>query len=173
MKSKKYFDIAKKYAADVINGDVVASDDVINACKRFIEDLGREDLKINTSDADQVVGIIESVFVHRQGEALDGTPLQGKPFKLQPWQIFIVYNLLAIWHKGTKERKYKEAFIMLGRKNGKTSFVASLAFAVAMIQRKSGSRIYVVAAALKQALESFNFILFSLQYNYRIRFRCS
>ena len=53
---------------------------------------------------------------------------------------------------------------MLGRKNGKTSFVAALAFAVALIQRKSGSKIYVVAAALKQALESFDFIKYSLRY---------
>ncbi|MBR3125551.1 MAG: terminase large subunit, partial [Mogibacterium sp.] len=40
----------------------------------------------------------------------------------------------------------------------------ALSFAVAIIQRKSGSTVYVVAAALKQALESFNFIIFSLKY---------
>ena len=164
-KPNKYFQTAKKYAADVIAGKVIASDDVINACKRFEEDLKRKDLEINTVQADLTISIIETVFVHRQGEAIDGTPLRGKPLKLEPWQIFIIYNLIGIYYKGRNERKYKEAFIMLGRKNGKTSLVASLAFAISMIQRNSGSKVYVVAAALKQALESFYFIMFSLQHD--------
>ena len=164
MKAKKYFNIATQYAEDVISGKITASDDVINACKRFQEDLKRNDIIVDTRQADAVVSIMEGIFVHRKGEALDGTPLLGKPFKLEPWEIFIVYNLLALWYRGKNERKYKEAFIMIARKNGKTSFIAALAFAVAIVQRKSGSTIYVVAAALKQALESFNFIIFSLQY---------
>lgn len=164
MKAKKYFNIATQYAEDVISGKITASDDVINACKRFQEDLKRDDIIVDTRQADAVVSIMEGIFVHRKGEALDGTPLLGKPFKLEPWEIFIVYNLLALWYRGKNERKYKEAFIMIARKNGKTSFVAAFAFAVAIVQRKSGSTIYVVAAALKQALESFNFIIFSLQY---------
>lgn len=164
MKAKKYFNIATQYAEDVISGKITASDDVINACKRFQEDLKRDDIIVDTRQADAVVSIMEGIFVHRKGEALDGTPLLGKPFKLEPWEIFIVYNLLALWYRGKNERKYKEAFIMIARKNGKTSFIAALAFAVAIVQRKSGSTIYVVAAALKQALESFNFIIFSLQY---------
>ena len=164
MKAKKYLQVAKDYASDVISGKIVASDDVINACKRFQEDLNRPDLVMKNEQPDQAISIMENIFVHKQGEAPDGSPLQGKPLKLEPWQIFIIYNLLGFWYKGTKERKYKEAWIMLGRKNGKTSFVAALAFAVALIQRKSGSKIYVVAAALKQALESFDFIKYSLRY---------
>lgn len=164
MKAKKYFNIAIQYAEDVISGRKVAGADIVNACKRFQEDLKREDLLIDTKQADAVVSIMEGIFVHRKGEDIDGTPLLGKPFKLEPWEIFIVYNLLAIWYKGKNERKYKEAFIMIARKNGKTSFIAAFSFALAIVQRKSGSTIYVVAAALKQALESFNFLLFSLQY---------
>lgn len=164
MKAKKYLQVAKDYASDVISGKIVASGDVINACKRFEEDLNRPDLVVKNEQPDQAISIMENIFVHKQGEAPDGSPLQGKPLKLEPWQIFIIYNLLGFWYKGTKERKYKEAWIMLGRKNGKTSFVAALAFAVALIQRKSGSKIYVVAAALKQALESFDFIKYSLRY---------
>lgn len=164
MKAKKYFNIAIQYAEDVISGRKVAGADIVNACKRFQEDLKREDLLIDTKQADAVVSIMEGIFVHRKGEDIDGTPLLGKPFKLEPWEIFIVYNLLGIWYKGKNERKYKEAFIMIARKNGKTSFIAAFSFALAIVQRKSGSTIYVVAAALKQALESFNFLLFSLQY---------
>lgn len=164
MRAKKYADIAKQYADDVISGKIIIGDGVVNACKRFKKDLERDDLEFRTTQADAAVTIMEGLMVHRKGEALDGTPLLGQPFKLAPWQIFITYNLLGFWYKGTQERRYKEAFIMLGRKNGKTSFVASLAFAMSIIQRKSGSTVYVVAAALKQALESFEFLKFSLDY---------
>lgn len=164
MRRKKYADIAIQYAQDVVAGRKVAGKDVVNACRRFLDDLERPDLEFRTTQPDAAVSIIEGMFVHRKGETLDGTPLLGKPFTLEPWEIFCTYNLLGFWYPGTDERRYKEAFIMIGRKNGKTSYIASLAFAVAIIQRKSGSTIYVVAAALKQAMESFQFILFSLRY---------
>ena len=164
MKAKQYKDVAIKYADQVISGKKIAGDDIVNACKRFKSDLKRKDLEFRTTEADAACSIMEGLFVHRKGEAIDGTPLLGKPFKLEPFEIFITYNLLGFFYTGTQERRYKEAFIMLARKNGKTSFIAALSFAVAIIQRKSGSTIYVVAAALKQALESFNFLTFSLKY---------
>ena len=164
MKAKHYKEIAIKYAKDVVSGIKIAGADVINACRRFLEDLKRPELELRTKEPDAAVTIMEGIFVHRKGEALDGTPLLGKPFKLEPWEIFIVYNLLGFFYKGTNERRYKQALIFIPRKNGKTSFVASFSFAVAIIQRRSGSTVYVVAAALKQALESFNFLVFTLKY---------
>ena len=164
MKAKHYKDIAIQYAEEVTSGKKIAGKEIIAACQRFLDDLKRDDLEFRTKDPDAAVTIIEGIFVHRKGEALDGTPLLGKPFKLQPFQIFIVYNLLGFWWKGTNERRIKECLIFLPRKNGKTSFIATLSFAVAIIQRRSGSTIYVVAAALKQALETFNFLVFTLKY---------
>ncbi len=164
MKAKHYAERAKKYAQKVIDGKIILGADAVNACKRFLKDLKRKNLEFRTTQADAAVSIMEGMFVHRKGEAIDGTPLMGQPFALQDWQIFIVYNLLGFFYKGTEERRYKEAFIMTGRKNGKTSYIGAFTFAVAIIQRHSGSTVYVVAAALKQALESFNFIVFSLRY---------
>lgn len=164
MKKKHYADRAKQYALDVVSGKVIIGEDVVNSCKRFLKDLERTDLEFRPDVADAACSIMEGLLVHRKGETLAGLPLMGKPFMLDPWEVFIVYNLLGFYYAGKDERRFKEAFIMVGRKNGKTSFIAGLALAVAIIQRKSGSTVYVVAAALKQALESFNFLLFSLQY---------
>lgn len=164
MKAKKYRKRAIKYARDVVGRKIIIGEDVVNACSRFLEDLKRDDLEFRTAQPDAACAIMEGLLVHRKGEALDGTPLLGKPFMLEDFEIFIVYNLLGFWYAGTQERRYKEAFIMLARKNGKTSFIAALSFAVSIIQRKSGATVYVVAAALKQALESFKFIDFSLEY---------
>ena len=164
MKGKHYAERAKQYARDVVERKIIIGEDVVHACQRFLEDLERDDLEFRPAVADAACAIMEGLLVHRKGEALDGTPLMGKPFILEPFEIFITYNLLGFYLAGTEERRFKEAYIMLARKNGKTSYIAALAFAVAIIQRKSGSTVYVVAAALKQALESFNFLIFSLRY---------
>lgn len=164
MKKNGHIEDVIKYAEDVTAGKIIAGQDRINACQRFLDDMKREDLEFRTTQPDAACSIIEGMMVHRKGESLDGTPLLGKPFILEPWELFCVYNILGFWYRGTQERRFKEAFIFIPRKNGKTSFVAGLAFAVAIIQRKSGSTVYVVAAALKQALESFQFIVFSLRY---------
>ena len=163
--AKKYKDEAIKYADDVISGKQVASVEVTNACKRFKEDLKREDLEYRSFDVDFCINFIQGFFVHKKGEDLEGNPLQGKPLMLSPWEIFITANILGFYYKGTNLRRYKEAFIEIGRKNGKTSFVAALAFAVSILQRKSGATTYIVASALKQTMEAFSFITFSLDYN--------
>src|SRR5699024_10616238 len=121
------------------------------------------DLELHTKEPDLVIGIIERTMVHKQGEDLDGQPLMNTPLKLQPWQIFIVYNLVGFYYKGTNERRYKEAFIFIPRKNGKTTFIAALAWGLAILERKSGATIYIVAASQKQACQSFDFIIHSLR----------
>lgn len=162
--AKRYRQVAIDYAEQIVTGKKVASDEVIKACQRFLDDLKRDDLELRDRDPDFCINIMESVLVHTQGEDLDGVPFYGKPFRLEPFQIFIVYNLFGFYWKGTNKRRFKEAFIETGRKNGKTSFVAGLAFAVSILQRKSGSKVYVVAAALKQTMEAFHFLTNSLKY---------
>ena len=162
-KAKSYKQIAIDYANAVIEGRIIAGAEIVCACMRFLKDLEREDLEYRDHDPDLAINIIETTMVHSQGERLDGTPLRGEKFILEPFQIFITCNILGFWWKGTEIRRFNEAFIMLGRKNGKTSFVAGLAWAISIIQRRSGSKCYIIANALKQALESFHFLTESLK----------
>ncbi|PFW97695.1 terminase large subunit [Bacillus pseudomycoides] len=151
-----------EYAASIVEGRKLANKEQIQGCERFFNDLKNPEYEFNPKDAEFVIGIIEKTFVHAQGEMLDGTPLRGTPFLLEPFHKYQVYNLLGFYHKGTKIRRFKEAFIYIPRKNIKTSFAAALAWALGLLNRKSGSKVYIVAAALKQSLESFNFINFNL-----------
>lgn len=162
-KKPKNLDLAMEYARSIVEGRKIACKEQIQCCQRFLDDLKNPDYEFNSKDAEFVIGIIEKTFVHDQGERLDGTPLRGEPFLLEPWQKFIIYNLVGLYHTGTKIRKYKEAFIYIPRKNGKTRLIAALAWALALLERKSGSKIYIVGAALRQALQSFNFILFNIR----------
>lgn len=163
MATKQFKQIAIQYAENVVAGKIIAGNNFLE-CKRFLEDLKREDLELHTKEPDLVCNIIERFMVHKQGENLKGEPLMNTPMLLQPWQVFTVYNLVGFYYTGTKERRYKEAFIFIPRKSGKTMFIAALAFALAILERRSGSIIYIVAASQKQACESFNDILYTLRY---------
>jgi phage terminase large subunit-like protein len=159
----KNFDIVMEYVEKVLSGKKVACVETIQMCARFKKDLENPAYDFNPKDAEFVIGIIEKTFVHQKGEDMNGYPLRGKPFLLEPWQKFVVYNLLGFFHKGTILRKYKEAFIMLARKNGKTPFMSALAWGLGLLERKSGAEIVIVGALLKQALQSFNFINYNLK----------
>lgn len=161
---KSYKEIAIKYAENAASGNIVCAREVEEAAKRFQDDLKRKDLELHTKEPDFVIGIIEKLMVHQQGETIDGKPLMNTPLILEPWQIFIVYNLVGFYFKGTNERRFKEGFIFIPRKNGKTLFVAALAFGLSLLERKSGARVYIVAAALKQACESFGDIIHTIKY---------
>ncbi|HBL4757036.1 TPA: terminase large subunit [Listeria monocytogenes] len=157
------YDSVMNYVNEVVKGKKIAGKEIQQAAKRFKRDLKNKEYEFNPKDAEFVIGIIERTFVHDQGERIDGTPLRGTPFILEPWQKFIIYSLLGFYIKGTIVRRFKEAFIFLPRKNGKTRFVAALSWALALLERKSGSKIYIVGAALEQSLQSFNFINFNIK----------
>ncbi|HAM2151999.1 TPA: terminase large subunit [Listeria monocytogenes] len=165
MTAKDFFnyDSVMNYVNEVVKGKKIAGKEIQQAAKRFKRDLKNKEYEFNPKDAEFVIGIIERTFVHDQGERIDGTPLRGTPFILEPWQKFIIYSLLGFYIKGTIIRRFKEAFIFLPRKNGKTRFVAALSWALALLERKSGSKIYIVGAALEQSLQSFNFINFNIK----------
>ena len=157
----KYAADVQRYVDRVISGEIVAGKKRRQACERFVRMAEDPRYEVRTKDADFVIGIIEKTFRHRQGQTLDGTPLRGQPLMLEPWQRFCVYGMLVFFHKGTNERVVKEAFIFIPRKNGKTMFVSALSYALALLERESGSKVYVVGAALKQAMETFE----NWQYN--------
>lgn len=162
--AKKYknYDAVMEYAKNIISGKTTANKYRIIGCQRFMDGLENPEYDFKPGDAEFVIQIIESTFCHAQGEMLDGTPLQGKPFLLTDFHKFIVYNLLSFFQKGTKIRRFKEAFIYMPRKNIKTSFAAALAWGLGLLNRKSGSKVYITSAALTQSLESWNFIKWNI-----------
>lgn len=155
--------LVENYVDAVLSGKRKAGKEVVLACERYRKDLKNKDYEFRAKDPELLIGIVERLMVHKKGQTLDGDDLMNTPFVLSDWQCFIVYNLLGFFYAGTNKRRYKEAFIMIPRKNGKTSLVAALAFGLAILERKSGATLYIVAASQKQALESFEFIIHSLR----------
>ena len=151
-----------EYAESIRDGRKIACMELQQAIDRFFRDLDNPNYEIDCKAPEFCIGIIEKTFCHQQGEKLDGTPLRGTPFLLEPFHKFIIYNLVGFRLTGTDIVRFHEALIFIPRKNIKTSFAASLAWALGLWYRKSGSKVYITSAALMQSLESFNFIKYNV-----------
>ena len=152
-----------EYVEGVLSGEILSCEEIVLACKRYLRDLENPKWDFRSEPANDIIGIIETTMCHQQGEFLDATPLRGTPFLLLPYHKFIVYNVMGFYKAGTKERRFKEALDFVPRKNIKTTFAAALAWALALYERRSGSKVYEVGGALKQALEGFDFLRYNLR----------
>lgn len=152
-----------EYAESIRDGRKIACVELQQAVERFFEDLENPAYTMDAKGPEFCIQIIERTICHQQGEKLDGTPLRGKPFLLEPFHKFIIYNLLGFKLTGTDVVRFHEALIFIPRKNIKTSFAAALSWALSLWYRKSGSKVYIASAALKQSLESFNFLAYNIR----------
>lgn len=159
---KSNFEEVMAYARGCVDGSIIANEYRIKGCQRFLNDLENPDYDFRKSDPEFVINMIENTFCHQQGEMFDGTPLRGMPFLLMPFHKFIIYNLLGFKLRGTNINRFHEALIFIPRKNVKTTFAAALAYGLGILYRMSGTKIYVVAAALKQTMETFGFMKYNI-----------
>lgn len=135
-----------KYAHDVVNGDIIAGKWIKLACQRHLNDLKRKDVFFDVAAAKSVVLWFKFIPI------TDGKEV-GKATVLLPWQIFIVCCLVAWKVKATGLRKYKYAYVQVGRKNGKSTIAGGLTL---YYMYKSGyfkPRAFSVATKKDQAKE--------------------
>ena len=162
-------DHAAEYAAEVesyvdgvLSGEIVACKTIVQSCERYRRDLQNPKWEFRPAPACWIIAVIETLICHQRGQFLDATPLRGTPFLLLPYHKFIVFNVMGFYKAGTDERRFKEVLDFVPRKNVKTTFAAALAFALALWERESGAETYIVAGALKQARQSFDFLAYNL-----------
>ena len=161
LKGKNWPEVLE-YATSIRDGQKIACQELRQAVDRFFRDIESPEYWVDYKAAEFCIQIIEKTLCHQQGERLDGTPLRGTPFVLEPYQKFILYNLVGLKLSGTNIVKYHEALIYVPRKNGKTGLAAALAWALSLLYRKSGAKCYIASAALMQSLESFNFLKYNV-----------
>lgn len=142
-----------EYANDMLSGKIPVNKARKDAAKRFLQDLENPDYSINELNVNLVIFLIEHTFKHIKGSA------RGKSFILEMWQKWIIFNLVGFELKGTTERRFKEAFIFIPRKNSKTFFASALAWALSILEKDNYAVLYIIATKLDRALEAFNNIL--------------
>lgn len=152
-----------KYAESIRTGKKAACIELKQAVERFFNDLENRNYYMDCKAPEFCIKIIEKTICHRMGEKLDGTPLRGTPFLLEPFHKFIIYNLVGFKLKSNDTVRFHEALIFIPRKNIKTSFAAALSWSLSLLYRKAGAKTYIVAAALAQSLESFDFLKYNIE----------
>jgi phage terminase large subunit-like protein len=95
--------------------------------------------------AERAIGFIETFITHTKGE------LSKEPLKLEKWQKKIVGDLFGWKNKKTSFRKFRTAFIMVPRKNGKSTLCAAIGLYMLFADNERGSEIYSAAGDRQQA----------------------
>lgn len=138
----------RKYCNDVLSGAIPAGVNTVNAVKRFLSDLSREDLVFDEERVDRVVRFI-GALKHYTGRH------NGLPFTLEPWQLFITANLYGFYLKDGR-RRFQTAYIEVARKNGKSALMAALSLYGLVADGEAAAEILFAANSKEQAKRGFD-----------------
>jgi len=144
-----------QYARDVLKGRIVVGPLVRMACARHERDLKQAKVKgfrFDETAADHAIG-----FIERWVRLPDTSDEQGnaKPFHLEPWQVFIVGSLFGWKWTVSGYRRFRNAFIEIGKGNGKTPLLAAIGLYGLMMDGQKAPEIYAAAADRDQAMIMF------------------
>jgi phage terminase large subunit-like protein len=93
--------------------------------------------------ANKAIAFIENFCHHSEG--------RSDLLHLELWQKAIVAAIFGIMDKTTGYRQFREIFIVVARKNGKTLFAAAIAAYMTYIDGEYGAKVYFLAPKLDQA----------------------
>lgn len=112
--------------------------------ERIIKGLEDGSFFYSSKKASAAVGFIENFCRHHEGVLAPGL------IRLELWQKAFISVLFGIVDKdGT--RHFREVFLIIARKNGKTLLAAAIAAYCAFLDGEYGGRIYFTAPKLEQA----------------------
>lgn len=140
----KYTDYANK----IINGEIPSCKYIKLACERYLSFMEREDMEFKPEKVDKVVNFI-SHLKHYTGVH------NGLNFRLSDWQFFVVCSLYGFYWKNTDKRVTRNAYIEVGRKNGKSFLSAALCLYHLIGDDEAAAEVILAATSAQQALISF------------------
>lgn len=146
---------AQKYARDVVGGKILACSFVKAACARHLNDLKASKAKaypykFDRDAAERVCSFIQ-LMPHTKGKWAHGK----QRIKLEPWQLFI-FSMIYGWKiKADNTRRFREAYIEVPRKNGKSIIAAGAGIYGLCADNEYGAEVYCGATSEKQAWEVF------------------
>ena len=99
--------------------------------------------EFNEKKANKAIKFIENFCHHSEG--------RSDLLHLELWQKAIVSAIFGIMDKTTGYRQFREVFIIVARKNGKTLFAAAIAEYMTYVDGEYGAKVYFLAPKLDQA----------------------
>lgn len=142
---------AHRYARDVVAGRVVAGKWVRLACARHLHDLatGHErGLWFDDRAANLALAFCRLLLLSKGR-------WKTAHFEPQPWQCFLLGCVFG-WKRADGRRRFREAYLEVARKNGKTETAAAIALLCLIADGEVGAEVYVVATKRDQARTTFD-----------------
>lgn len=138
-----------KYVAGVTSGDIIVGKHVAAAVRRHVSDLERSKTDgfpyvFDPRKAASAIEIFPILFRHTVGA------FAGSPFYLSPWQAFIVGSLFG-WRCLDGTRRFRRAYVSIGRKNGKSTLAAGIALLLGTLDGEEQAQVFIGATRLDQS----------------------
>ena len=131
-----------EYYKKISSGEIIAGE-LIKAIYKIITDrLEKQEYFFNAKAANKAINFIENFCHHSKG--------RNDLLKLELWQKAMISVIFGI-QDAEKIRVFREIFIVIGRKNGKSLFAAAIIAYMAYMEREYGQEIYCLAPKLDQA----------------------
>lgn len=140
-------DPATDYARAVVAGEIPAGQRVISACQRHLDDLVRPDFPYYFDPAEAQKKYDFFGYLHHY----KGKGFAGQAFELEPWQKFIIGCVFGWKREADNLRRFRIAFVMIPRKNGKSTLGAGVALLLLLADREPGAEVYSAATKRDQA----------------------
>lgn len=131
-----------EYYAKITSGEIVAGKWILAIYKILVDGLEKQEFFYNAKKANKAIKFIENFCHHSKG--------RSDLLKLELWQKAIVCAMFGIVD-GQNIRIFREIFIVIGRKNGKSLFASAIIAYMAYLEPEYGQEIYCLAPKLDQA----------------------
>ena len=131
-----------EYHAKITSGEIVAGEWIKAIYKIIVDGLEKQEYFFNAKAANKAIKFIENFCHHSKG--------RSDLIKLELWQKAIISVIFGI-QDAEKVRVFREIFIVIGRKNGKSLFASAIIAYMAFLEPEYGQEIYCLAPKLDQA----------------------
>lgn len=140
-------DRVTEYARRVVNGEVIAGELHILACKRHIKDLKRQNTQgfpyyWDVEASQRIIGFAETLTI-AEGEA-------PKQVELHDHQAFDIGSLMG-WKNKDDYRRFRRSYLSMARQNGKTFINGILGTYIAAFGGYQHGKLFTVATKKRQA----------------------
>ncbi|KOS30760.1 terminase [Bacillus anthracis] len=136
-----------EYYNKIESGKEIVREKVKRIYKKLVNDIDDKETiyEYNPKKANHAMEFIENFCKHSKGK------WAGKPIDLELWQKAFIAAAFGFIHKIDGTRKYREALLIVARKNGKSTVASGIGLYLQIADGEPGAEVYAVATKKKQA----------------------
>lgn len=148
--AKVYKNYIYEYYAKIRSGEAVVGEWIKKIYEIVVDELEKGSYFFNAKKANKAIKFIENFCHHSQG--------RNDYLTLELWQKALVSCIFGIVDE-QNIRFFREIFIVIGRKNGKSLFASAIIAYMAFLEPEYGQEIYCLAPKLEQAAKVYDAFL--------------